>query len=135
MPRPSPLLPCRRAFPCSPPLTACETRIHDTSYPSGGHRLVGPAWAFDLNRLRKFRASAFGTLRRADSLRLGSNLPGSGARAGRSGIGAFQFPGRCPHHCLKMPHTLACEALLDPHVDLLLLRTPAVDPALREVLE
>jgi len=31
----------------------CETRIHDTSYPSGGHRLVGPAWVSDLNRLRK----------------------------------------------------------------------------------
>src|SRR5437868_15409486 len=32
----------------------CETRIHDTSYPSGGHRLVGPAWVSDLNRLRSF---------------------------------------------------------------------------------
>jgi hypothetical protein len=30
-----------------------ETRIHDRSYPSGGHRLVGPAWVSDLNRLRK----------------------------------------------------------------------------------
>src|SRR4051794_1094212 len=31
----------------------CETRIHDTSYPSGGHRLVGAAWVSDFNRLRK----------------------------------------------------------------------------------
>src|SRR6266403_512035 len=45
-----------------PPLH-CETRIHNTSYPSGGHRLVGPAWVSDLNRLRKLRASAFRTLR------------------------------------------------------------------------
>src|SRR5207302_550849 len=51
-----------------------ETRIHDTSYPSGGHRLVGPAWVPDLNRLRKLRGSAFETLRWADSLRLGSTL-------------------------------------------------------------
>src|SRR5438874_10109847 len=49
-----------------------ETRIHDTSYPSGGHRLVGPARVPDLNRLRKLRGSAFETLRWADSLRLGS---------------------------------------------------------------
>src|SRR6202040_3333922 len=35
----------------------CETRIHDTSYPSGGHRLVGPAWVSDLNRLRSFGRS------------------------------------------------------------------------------
>src|SRR5262245_15744497 len=40
----------------------CETRIHDTPYPSGGHRLVGPAWVSDLNRLRKLPASAFGAL-------------------------------------------------------------------------
>src|SRR5215831_12131355 len=51
----------------------CETRIHDTPYPSGGHRLVGPAWVSDLNRLRKLQASAFWTFRWADSLRLGSN--------------------------------------------------------------
>src|SRR5271167_3228172 len=51
----------------------CETRIHDTPYPSSGHRLVGPAWVSDLNRLRKLQASAFGTFRWADSLRLGSN--------------------------------------------------------------
>jgi hypothetical protein len=51
----------------------CETRIHDTPYPSGGHRLVGPAWVSDPNRLRKLQASAFGTFRWADSLRLGSN--------------------------------------------------------------
>jgi uncharacterized protein len=29
----------------------CETRIHDTSYPSGGHRLAGPAWVSDRNRI------------------------------------------------------------------------------------
>src|SRR5437868_487087 len=51
----------------------CETRIHDTPYSSGGHRLVGPARVPDLNRLRKLRGSAFETLRWADSLRLGSN--------------------------------------------------------------
>src|SRR6516165_4217385 len=51
----------------------CETRIHDTPYPSGGHRLVGRASVSDLNRLRKLQASAFGTFRWADSLRLGSN--------------------------------------------------------------
>src|ERR1700757_1204067 len=51
----------------------CETPIHDTPYPSGGHRLVGPAWVSDLYRLRKPKASAFGTCQWADSLRLGSN--------------------------------------------------------------
>src|SRR5438445_157342 len=61
--RPSPPQPCRRAFPCSPPFIALRTRIHDTSYPSGGHRLVGPAWVSDLNRLRKLQAFAFGTFR------------------------------------------------------------------------
>src|SRR5271169_6461581 len=50
----------------------CETRIHDTSYPSGGHRLVRPAWVSDLNGLRKLQASAFGTFRWADPVRLGS---------------------------------------------------------------
>ena len=50
-----------------------ETRIHDTPYLSGGHRLVGPVWVSDLNRLRKLQASTFGTFRWADSLRLGSN--------------------------------------------------------------
>src|SRR5262249_57137698 len=25
----------------------CETRIHDTPYPPGGHRLVAPAWVSD----------------------------------------------------------------------------------------
>ena len=48
-------------------------RIHDTRYASGGHRLVGPAWVSDLNRLWKLRASAFETFRWAHSLRLESN--------------------------------------------------------------
>src|ERR1700704_5042983 len=75
-------------------------RIH----PAGTALLARPGHS-TLTGCESFRASAFGTLRRADSLRLGSNLPGSGARARRSGIGAFQFPGRCPHHCRKMPHS------------------------------
>src|SRR5262249_40027676 len=51
----------------------CEARIYDTPYPSGGHRLVGPASVPDLNILRKLQASVFGTFRWADSLPLGSN--------------------------------------------------------------
>ena len=39
------------------------------SYPSGGHRLVGPAWVSDLNRLRSFRrplSGPFDGLTRSD---------------------------------------------------------------------
>src|SRR5579884_1027802 len=54
MPRPSPLRSCRRAFPYSPPFIALRKRRSTIRpYPSGGHRFVGPAWASDLNRLRK----------------------------------------------------------------------------------
>src|SRR6202035_5152274 len=34
----------------------CEPRTQITPYPSGGHRLVGPAWVSDLNGLRKLQA-------------------------------------------------------------------------------
>src|SRR6516162_8490914 len=73
--RPSPLQPCRRVSYVRHLSPHCETRIHDTPYPSGGHRLVGPAWVSDLNRLRELQAPAFGTFRWADSLRLGRIEP------------------------------------------------------------
>src|SRR5439155_5412203 len=37
-----------------------EMRVHDTSYPSGGHRLVGPAWVSDLNRPSRFGCTPSG---------------------------------------------------------------------------
>src|SRR5207248_2340808 len=63
-----------------------ETRIDDTSISirRAPPCRFGPAWVFDLNRLRKLQASAFGTFRWADSLRLGSNLPVPGR--GREGL-------------------------------------------------
>src|SRR5205814_9979431 len=49
-----------------------ETRIDDTSYPAGGHRLVGPARMPDLNRLRKLRGRPS---RRFDGLARPGMLP------------------------------------------------------------
>ena len=57
-----------------------KSRVHDTSYPSGGHGLVGPAWVSDLDRLRKLRASTFATFDRltcSDLVRT-SPFPGRG---------------------------------------------------------
>src|SRR5215472_13826389 len=78
----------------------CETRLHDTPYPSGGHRLVGPAWVSDLNRLRKLQASAFGTLRWADSLRLGSRVA---PRCWRSRVTAYGAIALLPNVPEKVP--------------------------------
>ena len=61
----------------------CETRIHDTPYPSGGHRLVGPAWVCPtLTDCGSFRRSLSGPsygLTRSDldrKRRHGRALPG-----------------------------------------------------------
>jgi len=68
----------------------CETRIHDTSYPSGGHRLVGPAWVSDLNRLRSFGrplSGPFDGLTRSDLGRIEPlPLAWSGDRFRRQGV-------------------------------------------------
>ena len=68
MPRPSPLLSCRRAFPCSPPCTAMRN-----ARPRYVRRAppVGSAWVSDLNRLRSFRRSLSGPFEGLTSLRLG----------------------------------------------------------------
>src|SRR5207248_10642995 len=78
-------------FPDAPPVTAanlpsslpmfatfhCIAKRGSTirPYPSGGHRLVCPAWVSDLNRLRKLQASAFGTFRWATRSGLGRIEP------------------------------------------------------------
>src|ERR1700730_17197069 len=81
MTRPSPPLPCRRAFPCSPPFIALRN-----AHPRYVRRAppVGSAWVSDLNRLRSFRRSLSGPFEGLTSLRLGQ--PPLGRRRERSGI-------------------------------------------------
>src|SRR5579863_6053714 len=54
MPRPSPLLPCRRAFPCSPPFIALRNAHPRYVVSSAGHRLVGAAGVSDLTGCGSF---------------------------------------------------------------------------------
>jgi hypothetical protein len=78
---PSPLRPCRRAYPCSPPFTALRNavrRIHPDE-----RRLIGPAWVSDLNRLQK-----------RSWLNFSHAIPVAGAAAGRRSQVMWTRPSR-----------------------------------------